>query len=89
MIVKPVKHLHLLKNRKPLPGTTYYMRFWSSSSTHYATFKFCVQETQTPVNDNCANAATIDSHPVGTVCDTTYHKQDGLSIGMYFFKNYG
>ncbi len=56
-----------------VPGTVYYLRFWSSSSTQYATFEFCVQEIMQPANDECVNATLITSQPVGTICDATYN----------------
>ncbi len=56
-----------------VPGTVYYLRFWSSSSTQYATFEFCVQEVVQPANDECLNATLITSQSVGTICDATYN----------------
>lgn len=56
-----------------VPGDVYYLRFWSASSTEAASFQFCVQQTDAPVNDECANAEAIITQPEGTVCDAGYH----------------
>lgn len=56
-----------------IPGTTYYLRFWSASATESATFEFCMQEVVQPANDECENATQILSEAVGTICDATYH----------------
>ncbi len=55
-----------------VPGDVYYLRFWSASSTLYATFEFCVQEVAQPANDECINAAQIISQPRGTICNANY-----------------
>ena len=55
-----------------IPGMTYYIRFWSASSTLYATFEFCGQEAAQPANDECINAAQIISQPRGTICNAIY-----------------
>lgn len=56
-----------------IPGNTYYLRFWSASATEFASFRFCVQETNAPANDECENATPVDTEPEGTVCNAVYH----------------
>lgn len=56
-----------------VPGDVYYLRFWSASSTLYATFEFCVQEVMQPANDDCVNAIQIISQPNVTICSATYN----------------
>lgn len=53
------------------PGKTYYLRFWSSSSTQFATFEFCMQEAVQPVNDDWLNALSVTLQPQGTLCNNT------------------
>lgn len=55
------------------PGDTYYLRFWSASATEFASFRFCVQETNAPANDECEHATPVDTEPEGTVCNAVYH----------------
>jgi hypothetical protein len=50
-------------------GTTYYLRFWTPSTTNDANFSFCVQDVPAPpANDECANAIPITTQPFGTAC---------------------
>jgi hypothetical protein len=50
-------------------GNTYFIRFWTVSTTNSANFNFCVQDVPAPpVNDECTGAIAITTQPFGTTC---------------------
>jgi large repetitive protein len=50
------------------PGNTYYLRFYSASTSVQMTFNFCVQSTSPPSSDECANAINLSMDPFGATC---------------------